>query len=42
MLFKTTVNGLFNDIQFYLVIACLDLKICIFQQIVLRVYYILK
>ena len=38
---KTTVNWLFNDIC-YLLIACFDLKIGIFQQIVVRVYYFLK
>ena len=32
MLFKTTVNCLFNDIWCYLVIGCFDWKICVFQQ----------
>ena len=39
---KTTVNLLFNDIWCYLFIACFDLKIDVFQQRVVRVYYILK
>ena len=41
---KTTVNWLFafDDIWCYLVIACLDWKISVFQQTVIRVYYILK
>ena len=42
MLFKTTVNMLFNDIWCYLFIACFDWKIGIFQQTVVMVYYILK
>ena len=40
--FKTTVNWLFNDIWCYLVVGCFDWKIVIFQQIVVRVYYILN
>ena len=40
--FKTTVNRLFNDIWCYLVIGCFDWKIAVFQQAVVRVYYILK
>ena len=36
MLFKTTVNWLFNDIWCYLVIACLDWKICVFKQTFVR------
>ena len=39
---KTTINWLFNDIWCYLLIACFDWKICVFQQIVVRVYYILN
>ena len=42
MLFKTAVNWLFNDIWCYLVIGCFNWKICVFQQTVVRVYYILK
>ena len=42
MPFKTTVNWLFNDIWCYLVIACFDWKIVVFQKTVVRVYYILK
>ena len=34
MPFKTTVNLLFNDIWSYLVIACFDWKIDVFQQTV--------
>ena len=37
---KTTVNWLFNDIWCYLFIGCFDWKIGIFQQTVVRVYYI--
>ena len=36
MLFKTTVNCLFNDIWCYLVIGCFDWKIGVFQQTVVR------
>ena len=36
---KTILNGLFNDMLF---IACFDRKIGLFQQTVVRVYYILK
>ena len=42
MLLKTTVNWLFNDIWSYLVIGCFDWKIGVFQQTVVRFYYILK
>ena len=42
MPFNTTVNWLFNDMWRYLVIAYFDLKIGLLQQIVVRVYYILK
>ena len=42
MLFKTAASWLFNDVWCYLVIGCFDLKIGIFQQTVLRVYYMLK
>ena len=41
MPFKTTVNWLINDIC-YLAISCFDWKIVVFQQTVVRVYYILK
>ena len=36
MLFKTTVNCLFNDIWCYLVIGCFDWNIGVFQQTVER------
>ena len=39
---KSTINWLFNDIWCYLFITCFDWKIGIFQQTVVRVYYILK
>ena len=39
---KTTVNWIFNDIWSYLFIAWFDWKIGVFQQTVVRVYYILK
>ena len=39
---KITINWLFNDIWDYLFIACFDWKIDIFQQTVVRVYYIFK
>ena len=42
MPFKPTGNWLFNDIWCYLVIGCFDWKISIFQQIVVRVNYIIK
>ena len=42
MPFKTTVYWLFNDIWCYLVIGCFDWKIGVFQQAVVRVYYILN
>ena len=38
---KTTINSLFNDIC-YLFLACFDWKIDVFQQSVVRVYYILN
>ena len=38
---KTTTNWLFNDIWCYLFIASFDWKIGIFQQTVVKVYYIL-
>ena len=39
---KTTVSWLFKNICCYLVIAFFDWKIGVFQQTVVRVYYILK
>ena len=39
---KTTINWLFDDIWCYLFIACFDCKIGVFQQTVVRVYYILN
>ena len=36
MIFKTTVNFLFNDIWCYLVIGCFDWNIGVFQQTVVR------
>ena len=39
---KTKINWLFNDVWFYLFMACFDLKIGVFQQTVIRVYYIHK
>ena len=36
MLFKTTVNCLFNDIWYYLFIGCFDWKIEVFQRTVVR------
>ena len=39
---KPTINGLFNYMWCYLVIACFDWKIGIFQQTVVKVYYILN
>ena len=39
---RIIINWLFNDIWCYLFIACFDWKIGVFQQRVLRVYYILK
>ena len=42
MLSKTTINWLFNDIWYCSFIACFHWKIGVFQQTVLRVYYILK
>ena len=38
---KTAVNWLFTDIWCYLVIGCFDWEIVVFQQAVVRVYYIL-
>ena len=38
MLFKTTVNWLFNDMWCYLIIVLFDWKIAVFQQTVVRVY----
>ena len=40
--YKAIRNWLFNDISYYLFIACFDWKINVFQQLVIRVYYILK
>ena len=40
MPFKITVNWLFNDIWHYLVIGCFDWKNTVFQQTVVRAYYI--
>ena len=42
MLFKTSVNCLFNDIWCYLVISCFDWKIGISQQTVVGVYCVFK
>ena len=39
---KTSINFLFNDTWYCLFIACFDWKIGVFQQTVVRVYYILK
>ena len=39
---KTTANWLFNDIWCYLFIAYFEWKISVFQQTVVRVYYILN
>ena len=39
---KTGVNRLYNDIWCYLASACFDWKIDIFQQTVVRIYYILN
>ena len=39
---KSTINWLFNDIWCYLFIACFDWKTGVFQQTVVRVYYILN
>ena len=41
MTFKTTMQWLFNDIC-YSFTACFDGKIGVFQQTVVRVYYILR
>ena len=40
MVFKTIINRLFNDTWCYLVIGYFDWKNVIFQQTVVRVYYI--
>ena len=42
MLSKTTINWLFNDIWYYLSIACFDWETGLFQQTVVKVYYVLK
>ena len=39
---KQQINWLFNDIWRYLVIACFDWKLGVFQQAVWRIYYILN
>ena len=39
---ETTINWLFHDIWYYLFISFFDWKVAVFQQIVVRVYYILK
>ena len=39
---KATVNWLFNDVWYYFLIASFDWKIGVFQQTVVRVYYILN
>ena len=39
---KITINRLFNDIWCYFFIASFDWKIGVFQQTVVRVYYILN
>ena len=39
---KTSINFLFNDTWYCLFIACFDWKTGVFQQTVVRVYYILK
>ena len=39
---KTTVNWLSNDIWCYLVNGCFDWKNSVFQQTVVRIYYIFK
>ena len=39
---KTTINWLFNDVWYYLSIACFDWKIDVFQQRVVLVCYILN
>ena len=41
MLSKTTINWLFSDKWCYLFIACFDWKIRVFQQTVVRVYYMI-
>ena len=42
MLSKTTINWLFNDIWCYLSIACFHWETGLFQQTVVKVYYVLK
>ena len=39
---KTTINWLLNDMWCYLFLACFDWKVGVFQQAIVRVYYILK
>ena len=39
---KTTINRLFNEIWCYLIIACFEWKIDVFQQTVVRDYFTLK
>ena len=39
---KTTINWLFNEIWCYLIIACFEWKIDVFQQTVVRGYFLLK
>ena len=39
---KTTINWQFNGVWCYLFIACFDWKLGVFQQTVVRVYYIFK
>ena len=38
---KATINWIFNDMGYYLFIACFDWTIGAFQQTIVRVYYIL-
>ena len=42
MLSKIIINWLFKNIWYYLFIGCFDWKLGIFQQTVVRVYYILN
>ena len=39
---KTKINRQFNDIWCYLSIACFDWETGLFQQTVVKVYYVLK
>ena len=39
---KTTINWLFSDILCYLLVACFNGKVRVFQQTIVGVYYILK